>query len=596
MARIPDHQVEQVLSATDIVDLVSEYLTLKRTGGRYKGLCPFHQEKTPSFTVNPSMGIFKCFGCGKGGNAISFVMEAEGLGYPQAIRHLAGKAGITIAKESEEDLQQRSREERLQAVVRLAMEHYRKRFQQEMHAGSAVAAYVRGRDIARECEETFQLGWADDAWQTITELGARQGFPQDLLVESGLCVQNENGRVYDRYRGRLIFPIRSVSGTVIGFGGRLIEASDDAAKYINSPESPLYHKGRTLYGLFECKNHIRHERCVILVEGYLDLVRLYGAGIKHVAASLGTALTLDQAMLLKRFADRVIFLYDGDSAGQKAMARGALSLLAAGLDLRVCRLPQGVDPDDHIRETGAEGMQQSLDASVDYFQYRIDEFRRIQRDATPAEFKDFVQGLSSAAGQVEDLVMRSQVCQRISMASGVPIHEVERLSRDTGHQTPRKQQSEGPVFLDLKALTKDERRERDLIELFMRCPQVRDTLSEELDLALVRHPFFSSAIKQAMMVHMSEDSSLDGWVQSLGNEQMRRFLLQAATEAVRPGDEKLARDLLIMLEQGRIEARLKEIQQQLRDPALAANLLQELDQEFAELIRQRSALRDQNRE
>lgn len=587
MPRIPDHQIQQVLDATDLIDLVSEYLTLKRAGGRFKGLCPFHQEKTPSFTVNPEMGIYKCFGCGKGGNAISFVMEAEGLGYPQAIRHLADKAGVSIAKESAAEAENRSREERLQGVMRLAMEHYRKQYLKVMHGDTPLAAYVKGRAIAQECEELFELGWAEDGWQTVSDLGRAQGLPEDLLVDSGLCVRADTGRIYDRYRGRLMFPIRSVSGTVIGFGGRLIGSMEEGAKYINSPETPLYHKGRTLYGLFECKNHIRRERCAVLVEGYMDLVRLYGAGVKHVAASLGTALTPEQALLLKRFADRVIFLYDGDSAGQEAMSRGAVSLLASGLDLRVCRLPQGMDPDDFIREHGAEEMRKALDSSVDYFQYRITGFREVQRDATPAQFRDFVHGLAQAAGQVADMITRSQVCQRISSASGVPIHEIERLSRAAVTHREATREDDRPVFLDLKALSLAERRERDLLELFMRCPQVRDTIAEELDLGVVTHPFFQSALKQVLIAQTDDESSVDGWAQSLDNQQMRRFVLEAMTEAPRQGDDQLARDLLASLRKGRLELRMREIQAEMRNPDLADGLRKDLEREFAQLMTER---------
>jgi len=578
VGRIPEPVIQQVLDAVDIVDIVSEYLTLKRAGATYKGLCPFHQEKTPSFNVNPSLRVYKCFGCGKGGNVVGFVMEAEGLAFPQAVRRLAERAGIAIPDDDRGEPEARSLEERLQTVNLAALDFFRKALQVKVRQAGALPEYLARRGLTPEVQERFQLGWAADEWRALTDHGQSLGLAEDLLVGAGVSLRSEQGRVYDRYRGRLIFPIRGVSGTVIGFGGRVIGGESDQPKYINSPETALYHKGRTLYGLFENKNDIRRERTAVLVEGYMDLIGLWTAGIRHVAATLGTALTMDQALLLKRFADRIIFLYDGDAAGQKAMARGAASLIGAGLDLRVCRLPLGQDPDDVVRQSGAEEMKRLLAESEDYFIYRIAEFRRQQERATPAEFREFVQGLVEAEVMVEDLLHRSLLLQRIASASGVPLHEVDRMARERRSQARMAREPEGAETemprLDRRTLGRDEKRELHLLELFLRCRDARDEIAESLDLGEVHHPLFREAFRLAMEAHADEDAGVESWAHACANAHIRELALGALTESTRPGDVEEARDLLRNLERARDQRRLQEIQGKA-----------EHREEFAQLIR-----------
>jgi DNA primase len=578
VGRIPEAVIQRVLDAVDIVDLVSEYLTLKRAGAHFKGLCPFHQEKTPSFTVNPSLRLFKCFGCGKGGNAAGFLMEAEGLSFPQAVRRLAERAGIAVPDEDEREPEARTLEERLQAVNAAALEHFRHALREQVRRKGALAEYLARRGLDNEALERFLLGWAEDEWQGWTEHGRRLGFSDELMIQAGVTLRNEQGRVYDRYRGRLVFPIRNVSGTVTGFGGRVIAAAPDQPKYINSPETPLYHKGRSLYGLFENKNEIRLQRTAVLVEGYMDLIGLWTGGIRHVAATLGTALTTEQALLLKRFAERVVFLYDGDEAGQSAMARGAASLLGAGLDLRVCRLPQGQDPDDVVRAQGGEGMRRLLEDATDYFRYRIEDFRRRQDQATPAQFRDFVQNLAGAAAQVEDLLHRSQLFQRIAAASGIPVHEVERLAAEQARRARQAADSapaeEGFPRLERRDLDRDGRRELALLELFLRSAEARDAISQALDLDELRHPLLREAFRQALGAHADEEGGVASWAHSCPNRQIRELALAALTEAPRQGDAQEACDLLRQMERLRDLQRMRQIQGQA-----------EHREEFAELVR-----------
>lgn len=584
MGRIPEAVIQQVLDAVDIVDLVSEYLTLKRAGGHYKGLCPFHQEKTPSFTVNPSLRLYKCFGCGKGGNAIGFLMEAEGLAFPQAARRLAERSGIFVPDQDEREPEARTLEDKLQTVNRAALDWFRRGMQTQVRQPGALSAYLARRGLGGEAQERFQLGWAPDEWRALLDHLDTLGLGDEAAVQAGVCLRNESGRVYDRYRGRLIFPIRNVSGTVIGFGGRVIGEAPDQPKYINSPETLLYHKGRTLYGLYENKNEIRRERTAVLVEGYMDLIGLWEGGIRHVAATLGTALTPEQALLLKRFADRVVFLYDGDSAGQEAMARGAASLIGAGLDLRICRLPAGQDPDDYVKSAGAPAMQALLDESVDYFRYRIELFRQRQDQATPAEFKDFVQNLAGAAGLVEDLLHRSQLMQRIARASGIPLHDVERLALEQAGRSAQFREAnrteEGlGLRLDRARLSREERRELTLFELFLRSSAAREQISESLDLGDLRHPLLVEAFKQALDAHT--DEGVESWAHSCPNRHIRELALTALTEASRAGDVEEAKDLMRKLEMARDLRRMAEIKGRA-----------ECAEEFADLLKRTRGVRE----
>jgi DNA primase len=308
--------------------------------------------------------------------------------------------------------------------------------------------------------------------------------------------------------------------------------------------------------------------------------------VRNVAATLGTALTPEQALLLKRFADRVVFLYDGDSAGQEAMARGAASLIGAGLDLRVCRLPAGQDPDDFVRGSGAKAMTELLADATDYFRYRIEHFRRRQDQATPAEFREFVQNLAGAAGLVEDVLHRSQLVQRIARASGIPVHEVERLAKEQAGRVAQPRESASPeegaaLRLERGSLNRDQRRELLLFELFMRSRETRELIAESLDLGNLHHPLLLEAFKQALGAHTDEEVGVESWAHSGANRHIRELALTALTESPRPGDVEEARDLLRKLEAARDLRRMAEIKGR-----------PESAEEFADLLKRTRGLRE----
>lgn len=368
--RIPDDIIMQVREQVDIVDLVSGYVSLKHSGANHLGLCPFHNEKTPSFNVNSTRQIFHCFGCGVGGNVFSFLMRMDGIAFPQAVRRLAEQVGIDIPKDepSAFELQRRQEVERLNKIYEVATDFYHQLLLNDPRAAQA-RGYIRRRGFDSEAVRRFRLGYAPDGWDALAKHFKQQGVDADQAKELGLIRSGKEGRPdYDMFRQRLLFPIDDMFGHVVAFGGRVLD--DSLPKYINSPESALYHKSRVLYGLFQAKNEMRRQSKVVVVEGYFDHLALVQAGIENVVATCGTALTTEHGRVLKRYVEQVVLLFDQDKAGQKACFRGMPILLQAGLQVLTLELPDGDDPDTCVNREGAEKFNQRLDkarSAIDYF-------------------------------------------------------------------------------------------------------------------------------------------------------------------------------------------------------------------------------------
>ncbi len=360
-----DDAVEQVREATDIVQLVGETVALRRTGSNMVGLCPFHSEKTPSFTISPGRQVFHCFGCGAGGDVFHFVMQAEGLTFPDALRRLADRAGITLPERGQGDQGERAR---LAEVLERATLLYEKCLAHPT-MGATGRQYLEGRGITPETARLFRLGFAPDAWDTLSR---RAGDQLDRLVAVGLAVRHDNGRVYDRFRDRLVFPVLDSGGRVIGHGARAMGGEAPGAKYLNSPETSLYHKGKVLYGLPFVLQALREAAEAVLVEGYTDLIGLYQAGVKNVVAACGTAFTPQHADALQRQVRRVVLAYDGDSAGRTATQRTAGILLDRGFQVRVARFPDGDDPDSFVRRRGLAGVEEVLREATDALTWVIE--------------------------------------------------------------------------------------------------------------------------------------------------------------------------------------------------------------------------------
>ena len=371
--RIPENIIDDIRNASEVVFVIGSYVKLKKAGSNFVGLCPFHNEKTPSFSVSPSKQIWRCFGCSRSGNVFTFIMEYEKLNFVEAVRTLAEKSGIEIPESDSQKSDYSGGESKsavLYKVNRAAASEYHKNLMSD--DGEDARKYLSDREIEGDMLKDYGIGLAPNEWEWLKKKLSGKGFTLKSLVESGLMGRGEQGGTYDRFKNRIVFPVINESGKVVAFGGRIWNEENEGAKYINSPESPVYVKGRVLYGLFQTKEKIRESNRIILVEGYTDFLSIRAAGVSDAAATSGTALTTGQARLAKRFADSAVLLYDGDSAGQKAAVRAAIVLLGAGFEVKVAQLPDGSDPDSFVRKEGIEKLKELITDALSFVDFRME--------------------------------------------------------------------------------------------------------------------------------------------------------------------------------------------------------------------------------
>ena len=423
--RIPDAKIDEVRSASDIVDVISAYVNLKKRGKNYLGLCPFHREKTPSFTVSAEKQMYHCFGCGVGGNVFTFVMEHDKVSFIEAVRSLAERTGIALPAERPEDRAQATETEALYTICRDAARYFHENLVSTVE-GKLALEYFHHRGFSEETINLFGLGYAMNSWDGLVRFAEREAIDLALLEKAGLVVKREDpsGRdspagVYDRFRARAMFPILSASGRTIGFGARKMREEDPLGKYINSPETPIYNKSRNLYGLFQAKEAIRGNGSSILVEGYADLLSVYQAGIHNVVASSGTALTEEQILLLGRYARNVTLVYDGDSAGSKATIRGADLIIERGFEVRVAELPEGEDPDSFVRKEGGPAFQKLLDDAIPYLDFKWKSFQSQGLLNTPDGKTRAVRSIVETIGKMKDELKRNFYIKSVSERYGI---------------------------------------------------------------------------------------------------------------------------------------------------------------------------------
>jgi len=442
---IPDDVVDEVRTRADIVEIIGEHVALKRAGKDFRALCPFHREKTPSFYVVPAKGFFKCFGCGETGDVFAFLMKHLGLGFNDAVRRVAERVGVEIPEPG----RRRSGDERhrpLYEAVAFAADFFRRQLWDEP-AGEVARRYLERRGIPRDAAERFLLGYAPDEWTALRDAAARHGIADEVLSEAGLIKQSERRpEPYDRLRHRLIFPITDTAGRVIAFGGRMLgAAAEGAPKYLNSPETPIYQKGRVLYGLAWAKQAIRREGDALIVEGYMDYVSLAARGIENVVAPLGTAMTEEQAKLLARYTRKALLLYDSDAAGMRATFRTADALLAAGVHPMVVTLPEGEDPDSLVRRGGAAALKPLLGGAIDVLDRKLQileasgYFRNVERIRIALD--KLLPTLRAAA----DEKLRDIYVARVAERTGVRRDTLEReleLERPVAYRKPTREARE----------------------------------------------------------------------------------------------------------------------------------------------------------
>jgi len=416
--RIPDQKIEEIRSSANIVDIISGYVQLKKRGKNFIGLCPFHQEKTPSFTVSDDKQIYHCFGCGNGGNVFKFLMEFKNISFVEAVEEVADYLGIKIQYDKEVYDERQSELEEYYEINLFAARFFSDCLLKS-NEGEEAREYLKRREIKPSTQRIFGLGYAPYSWNNFL-LHARENKIDLIKAKTlGLIDVNDKGEYYDKFRQRVIFPIFSPNGRVIAFGGRTLENRDDVAKYLNSPESPIYSKRKSLYGLFQSKDEIRKLDRAILVEGYMDLISLYQAGVKNVVASSGTSLTEEQVQLLSRFTKNIVILFDADPAGQKASLRSIEILLKQNFDVKVITLPQGEDPDSFINKFGKEKFDEFLYSAQNFIEYQTAQFEKQGMFEDPTLTAQAIRELVRSFSLLEDELKRSILLKSISKKFGL---------------------------------------------------------------------------------------------------------------------------------------------------------------------------------
>lgn len=417
---IDQSTIDRIIDAAEISEVVGEFVSLKRRGVNMLGNCPFHNEKTPSFTVSPAKGIFKCFGCGKGGNAVNFIMEHESLSYPEALKWLARKYHIDVKEEEEspEQKQQKDDRESMMIVSAWAQKYFSRYLKEEPEGRDIGLSYLRERGIRDEIVSKFELGFCPEGKDIFTREAQKNGYRMEYLERTGLTIKRDDW-VRDRFAGRVMFPIHNIAGRVIAFGGRTLKSDKNIAKYLNSPESDIYHKSRVLYGIYQAKREIvRTDKCY-LVEGYTDVLALHQAGIENVVASSGTALTNDQIRLIKRFTQNVTIIYDGDAAGIKASLRGIDLVLEEGVNVKVLLLPDGEDPDSFSKSMSSSQLTEYIAQNeTDFIRFKT---KLLMTSAAndPVEKARLVNDIVRSIALVPDAITRSMYIQDCSRLMAV---------------------------------------------------------------------------------------------------------------------------------------------------------------------------------
>lgn len=578
MARIPEEIIDEVRQSNDVVEVLGQYLSLKKTGSTYKALCPFHQERTPSFVVTPVKQIWHCFGCGKGGNVISFLMEHDKVSFIEALRTLAKRANITLP--TSDDYKEGAHD-----LLYQANEFAAKFFQERLASGIGTGAreYLKNRGISDQSIEFFRLGYAPNAWEDLIRAAGKGGLSLQLLKEAGLIIaRDESNGYYDRFRHRIIFPIFSLSGRVIGFGGRSLEQNPQA-KYLNSPETPIYHKGRGFYGFCQAKSPVQDAGKAILVEGNFDLIIPYQHGFKNILATSGTALSGDQAKLLSRYAKQAVVCYDPDAAGQNATDRAIPLLLEAGIDVKVAVLPHEMDPDLAIRREGEPAFAAIIESAITFIEFKVMRARLMSDLSQVADKSALVNNLLNLLALVSDPVKRRLYIKELAEAAGLDESFVLDLARKKDGLKPNGNNQDTPQ-------NNRPDWEGEILSILLRRPENIDAILPELSSQGLASPRLIGLLKKlgaiyqdtgrldgAGLIMKFEDREEQGMLSgSLAHKELPDDSLDSAEN-----DAQQLSDYMAKLRKQNLKPRLKDIQQDIKqaekagDSILVAKLLRQ---------------------
>jgi DNA primase len=602
LSRIPESAIYEIRNRADIVSLVSRYVELKQAGRNWKGLCPFHNEKTPSFNVNSDRQIFHCFGCQEGGDVMAFLMKHDGLSFPEAARSLAGDLGIEIPEETG------SADAGVGPRIFEANGHAQDLYRETLSEpeGEIARSYLTARGFDGAAADQFGLGFAPARWDAVAERLREKRIPGDVGVQAGLLAERKSGSGhYDRLRGRLTFPIQDVRGRVIGFGGRALEA-DQEPKYLNTPESPVFHKRNSFYGYPDALESIRRAGRVILCEGYFDRIAFARADLGEALATCGTALTAEHGLQLRRRSREIILVFDGDSAGQKATEKALAVLLPHGLRVRAAAIPDGLDPDDYLNKEGADALRKLVDEAPDALELSIRNAVR-QGTLTPDQKADAVAHVAPLVALVADAVSRDEYIRRLAMAVGASTAAVASIVRDAARGSTQTPQVDSES-LGLSRGRRDVPEERQLRSLARLCLERPDLIGDEMALKLqeiLPVGAWKSIILQ--LIEAAEAGLLvaggEGGVDSIAVEaqldeesthRLREIAIDdAPIDGERTADQVLD-DLIGWFDLRRIAAREQDLKRRLSDPTADHTAL--LAERHALLLERRAHLGVASRE
>ena len=598
MGTIPSETIEQIAAANDIVEVIGSYFPLKRAGANFKALCPFHQEKTPSFMVSHSRQTFHCFGCGVGGSVFRFVMDYEHVDFPSAVRKLAARSGITIVEKrgaADEERQYETRRTLVKLHAEAAEWFHENLVKREV--GEPARKYLKQRGITAEIAKRWQLGYAPDEWDAFGSWARARGYDARDLITSGLVRtkdeadsdQNQISNLkpqtsYDRFRGRIMFPIHNDVGEVIAFSGRLLKEEEGAAKYLNSPETPLFRKGNVLFGLHKTKRALIEADCAIVCEGQIDLISLFEAGITNVVAPQGTAFTENQARILKRFVDEVVLCFDSDAAGAKAAERSLDALLQNDLIVRVVELPVGEDPDSLVRREGKEKFENRVASAQDFFDYWIEREMEAADVSSLGAKMQVARRLAETVSRVHDPLMRGEVVNRASARLGVSPADFGTLlstrprgtASSEGPESARAQAAPGPrhdiAMLCLLALRDEPARN------FLLAQNWRETLEQAPDAEILIRILQSE-------LHPDDPASLSAFMATLPPAEealVSAWLLQKVPAAA----ETMVEKWWLGIRHAVLRRRLKAAQNRIRLPELSTGDIVNLQKQILDLQEQ----------
>ena len=557
---IPDSVIDEVRDHTDIVEVVSQFVTLKKVGKNFKGLCPFHSEKTPSFTVSPEKRIYHCFGCGAGGNVFKFVIETQNISFIDAVRQFADSAGISIPQPNADNLNNPLYKEReaLKKANELAANYYHSLFH-DSEAGLAARNYLKGRYFTGEILDKYSIGWASPGWRGLINYFHKIGtLSRKTVLQSGLVIEKEDGsNVYDRFRGRVIFPIKDLHGSVIGFGGRAI-ADGDNPKYLNSPETTLYQKSQTLFGLDMAKQAIRKEDQAILVEGYFDQMRATQFGIFNTVATCGTALTPKQAGILRNYASSVVLVFDSDNAGRSAAEKGFEVLHEKGLQVKIVFLPEGKDPDSYIHENGVDNFMEKIKTAKPYLESYIDTVVAGKDGNSPSTRVEMANKVLPIVGKVHNLVERNGLLEYFSFKAKIDDASfLTELKKSFLRNQPRIDIPETETNSTLNL-------ERHLVHLILSGKETAKRVFKAVNLEDFSNPALKSIATTCLqMIDKNEDVEIDKLIDQTDDPEIRSRLTQFGLEPLEfDSPEKTVSDCVTKFNNVHIKSKIKIVKQQ----------------------------------